>query len=73
MPSSPDSRPGTATIWWSTAVGERTSENFGYDLLSGAPAKPPELVMVNPDGSARVVAQGLDFPNGTVVTATAKR
>jgi sugar lactone lactonase YvrE len=46
--------------------------NFGYDLLSGASAKPAELVMVNIDGSARVVAQGLEFPNGTVVTADGK-
>jgi sugar lactone lactonase YvrE len=46
--------------------------NFGYDLLSDAPKKPAELVLVNPDGSARVVADGLDFPNGTVVTADGK-
>jgi len=46
--------------------------NFGYDLLSEAPKKPAELVLVNPDGSARVVADGLDFPNGTVVTADGK-
>ena len=43
--------------------------NFGYDLLSNAPQKTAELVLVNPDGSARVVADGLDFPNGTVITA----
>jgi sugar lactone lactonase YvrE len=42
--------------------------NFGYDLLADAPPKPAELVLVNPDGSARVVAQALDFPNGSVVT-----
>lgn len=46
--------------------------NFGYDLLSGAPAKKAELVLVNPDGSARVVADGLDFPNGTVETPDGK-
>ncbi len=46
--------------------------NFGYDLLSNAPQKSAELVLVNPDGSARVVADGLDFPNGTVVTADGK-
>ena len=46
--------------------------NFGYDLLSDAPKKPAELVLVNPDGSARVVADGLDFPNGTVETADGK-
>ena len=42
--------------------------NFGFDLLSGGPQKQAELVLVNPDGSARVVADGLDFPNGAVIT-----
>jgi sugar lactone lactonase YvrE len=42
--------------------------NFGYDLISGAPQKPAELVMVAPDGAARVVARDLEFPNGTVIT-----
>jgi sugar lactone lactonase YvrE len=46
--------------------------NFGYDLLSNAPKKPAEIVLVDPDGSARVAADGLDFPNGTVVTADGK-
>jgi sugar lactone lactonase YvrE len=43
--------------------------NFGYDLLMGAPQKPAEIVLVEPDGHARVAATGLNFPNGTVVTA----
>ncbi len=43
--------------------------NFGYDLLGGAPAKPAEIVMVTPEGTARVVARDLEFPNGTVITA----
>jgi sugar lactone lactonase YvrE len=42
--------------------------NFGFDLLSGGAQRQAELVLVNPDGSARVVADGLDFPNGSVVT-----
>jgi sugar lactone lactonase YvrE len=43
--------------------------NFGFDLLSGGSQKQAELVLVNPDGSARVVADALDFPNGAVITA----
>jgi sugar lactone lactonase YvrE len=43
--------------------------NFGFDLLSGGAQKPAELVLVNPDGSARVVATGLEFPNGSIVTS----
>ena len=46
--------------------------NFGYDLLTDAPQKPAELVLVNPDGSARVAATGLEFPNGTVITPDGK-
>jgi sugar lactone lactonase YvrE len=46
--------------------------NFGFDLLAGRAQKQAELVLVNPDGSARVVADQLDFPNGTVVTADGK-
>jgi len=46
--------------------------NFGYDLLSGEPQKPAELIMVNPDGSARIAADGFDFPNGTVISPDGK-
>jgi sugar lactone lactonase YvrE len=46
--------------------------NFGFDLFAGGAQKPAELVLVNPDGSARVAATGLDFPNGSVVTADGK-
>ncbi|HJU09584.1 MAG TPA: SMP-30/gluconolactonase/LRE family protein, partial [Candidatus Binataceae bacterium] len=46
--------------------------NFGFDLFSGAAQKPAELVLVDPDGAARVVATGLDFPNGSVITPDGK-
>jgi len=46
--------------------------NFGYDLISGADRKQAEIVMVDRDGSARVVADQLDFPNGTVETPDGK-
>jgi len=42
--------------------------NFGFDLLAGGNPRPADLVLVNPDGAARVVASGLDFPNGSVIT-----
>ena len=38
--------------------------NFGFDFLGGADPAPANLVLVEPDGSARVVADGLMFPNG---------
>jgi sugar lactone lactonase YvrE len=42
--------------------------NFGFDLIGRAPVKPTVLVLVTPDGQARVVADDLLFPNGCVIT-----
>lgn len=42
--------------------------NFGFDLIAGAKPTTTDLVLVTPDGQARVVAEDLAFPNGTVIT-----
>ena len=42
--------------------------NFGFDLNQGQPFAPAEIVLVTPDGKARVVAADMAFPNGTVIT-----
>ena len=42
--------------------------NFGFDLMGGAPARTTVLICVEPDGTARVVAEGLGFPNGMALT-----
>jgi sugar lactone lactonase YvrE len=42
--------------------------NFGFDLMGGAPACTTGLICVQPDGAARVAAEGLGFPNGMVLT-----
>jgi sugar lactone lactonase YvrE len=42
--------------------------NFGFDLMGGADPAPASLVRVDPDGTAVAVADGLSFPNGTVIT-----
>lgn len=42
--------------------------NFGFDLMGGAPARTTVLICVEPDGTAQVVADGLGFPNGMVLT-----
>jgi len=42
--------------------------NFGFDFAAGAPVSPAEIVLVTPEGQARVVSDGLMFPNGTVIT-----
>jgi sugar lactone lactonase YvrE len=42
--------------------------NFGFDFLGGGKPTPTTLALVHPDGEARVVADQLRFPNGTVIT-----
>ena len=46
--------------------------NFGFDLHAGAKQVPAELICVEPDGAARVVADDIMFPNGTVITPDAR-
>ncbi len=46
--------------------------NFGFDLNTGEKPKPAELIMVEPDGNAQIVADNLMFPNGTVITPDEK-
>ena len=46
--------------------------NFGYDLHNNAAQKEADLIMVTPEGKASVVASGLQFPNGTVITRDGK-
>jgi sugar lactone lactonase YvrE len=42
--------------------------NFGFDLSGGAPVRTTVLICIEPDGRAKVVADGLGFPNGMVLT-----
>lgn len=42
--------------------------NFGFDLFKSEPPRPAELVLVTPEGRARVVARDMMFPNGSVIT-----
>jgi len=42
--------------------------NFGFDLNGGQPFTPAEIILVTPDGDARVVADQMAFPNGTIIT-----
>src|SRR5262245_35380103 len=41
----------------------------GFDLTAGEPFAPGVVALVQPDGSARRVADGIAFPNGMLVTA----
>lgn len=47
--------------------------NFGFDLFSGEARKPTCLVAVEPDGRARIAAEGLVFPNGAAITRDRRR
>ncbi len=46
--------------------------NFGFDLITGARPEPAELIMVALNGARSIVADNLQFPNGTVITPDGK-
>jgi sugar lactone lactonase YvrE len=50
------------------AQGRAYVGNFGFDLMARAEPAPAELIRIDPDGRAEVAADGLMFPNGTVIT-----
>lgn len=50
------------------ARGRAYVGNFGFDMLNREAPRPTVLVMVEPDGHARAVADGLLFPNGCAIT-----
>ena len=54
------------------AQGRAYVGNFGFDLMAGEPVATTTVVRVDPDGSARAVADGLCFPNGSFITPDGK-
>lgn len=50
------------------AQGRAYVGNFGFDLASRADYRSTSVIMVGPDGAAQVAAEGLHFPNGSVIT-----
>lgn len=50
------------------AAGRAYVGNFGFDLYGGETPCETVLVAVAPDGTAHVAAEGLAFPNGSVIT-----
>ncbi len=50
------------------SAGRAYVSNFGFDLMALAPMRTTTLLRVEPDGSSHVVADGLLFPNGMVLT-----
>ncbi|MFW3171341.1 SMP-30/gluconolactonase/LRE family protein [Geodermatophilus sp. CPCC 206100] len=51
-----------------TEQGQVFVGDFGFDLMAGDDAAPATLKRVDPDGTVTVVADGLQFPNGSVIT-----
>ena len=49
-------------------LGRSYIGNFGFDFAAKEPVKPAEMVLVTPAGHARIVAEDLLFPNGTIIT-----
>jgi sugar lactone lactonase YvrE len=49
-------------------VGRAYVGNFGFDMYGGAERSTAAIVLVNPGGEACVAADGLEFPNGMVIT-----
>lgn len=50
------------------ARGRAYVGEFGFDLMAGAPLASANLLRVDPDGAVSVAADGLFFPNGSVIT-----
>ena len=46
--------------------------NFGFDLMAGAAPALATLACVQPDGTVSVAAEGLFFPNGSMLTPDGK-
>ena len=42
---------------------------MGYNLFEGEAHRPGVLLLAEPDGKTRIVAEDLEFPNGAVITA----
>ena len=54
-------------------LGRAYVGDFGYDLAGGEQPAGGHLVLIDTTGSARVVADGLGFPNGSVITADGRQ
>lgn len=54
------------------AQGRAYIGNFGYDIFGGGEPATAEIILVEPDGTHRIVADELDCPNGTVISRDGK-
>jgi sugar lactone lactonase YvrE len=50
------------------ANGRAYVGSYGYDLMAGEPPRGATLMRVDPDGTVSAAADGLHFPNGSMIT-----
>jgi sugar lactone lactonase YvrE len=55
------------------AHGRVYLDDVGFRVFAGEPRKPGRLLRVDPDGTARILLEGLAFPNGMWITRDGKR
>ncbi len=60
--------PGACNDMVVGATGRAYVGNFGFDMYAGEKPRKTCVIAVEPDGTARVAADGLGFPNGSVIT-----
>ncbi|HEU5151158.1 MAG TPA: SMP-30/gluconolactonase/LRE family protein, partial [Iamia sp.] len=51
-----------------SATGHAYVGSFGFDLMGGQDPQPSPIYLVSPDGDVSIGAEGLHFPNGSVIT-----
>jgi sugar lactone lactonase YvrE len=60
--------PGECNDMVVDAHGRAYVGNFGFDMYGGEAARETCIILVEPDGAIRVAADGIAFPNGSVIT-----
>jgi sugar lactone lactonase YvrE len=63
-----DLAPGACNDMVVDATGRAYVGNFGFDMYAGDKPHRTCIIAVEADGRARVVADGLGFPNGSIIT-----
>jgi sugar lactone lactonase YvrE len=61
--------PGSCNDMVVDAKGRAYVGNFGFDMYAGEKARETNLLFVDTDGAVSVAADGMAFPNGSVITS----
>jgi len=60
--------PGQCNDMVVSSTGIAYVGNFGFDMYAGEQPRSTCIIAVGPDGTARIAADGVQFPNGSVIT-----